>query len=489
MDHWVSAAHVQPGQPPVVFGRCPFCGSLNAMLDSFIDFDNVEVAHQDASWVRHYLQVGAGIDSMIRPLQRIRSERSRTLLDVGCGIGFAVNFWNWAGGEADGVEPSPYGYLGRQWLEGRVVPAYLADVPQLAQRTFDVVFSSEVVEHVDDAPAFLAELRRVTGATGVLTLTTPDADYIQPHHEVPGVLAGLSPGLHRVLFSARALEALLRQVGFTQVEVVASDGRLVARAASQLPILGESPEQEQAEYLRYLLYTADQVDHADLKAGLLFRAFKEQVNLGQQDAAEKTFHQLVKLVHYQYGLWLTDLATIADRAWGVVSFDEFGQRLPYFTPVCLFYAAMVSLNGTPLLNDARAAFQLSAQLALQGRQLAPLWFREAESLIGLAFLHRAIAALRKGEHQQAKADLTFLLQDIPDELSFEVLIRARREWAVLLLQTGDAEQAMVVLSQLMVEAPRLRADLRNLYRVARQQVRHSRPTWWQRLLRGWFQAS
>lgn len=476
MAHRVSAAHVFSDRLPVDYSHCPRCGSLNALLDQFVGFDGDEAAGEDAPWIRHYLQVGAGIDSMVRPLQRTRTAPQQTLLDVGCGFGFAVHYWNCSGGQAFGVEPSPYGQLGQQWLDDHILPTYLSQAPQLIGRQFDLVFASEVLEHVADGVGFLEELRRFLNPAGVLVLTTPDAGFIQPTHDVSVVLASLSPGLHRVLFSQTALERLLIQAGFAQVEVVQAGGRLVARAGESLPRPRINPAAEQAEYLRYLLGAAAHNSQPDLQSGLLFRAFKEQVNLGQFEQAATTFQRLRRLVLQQYQLDLSDLAALEARAEQITSFEAFGRCMPYFTAIALFYAGIACLNGANLLEDPRRAFLLSTRLTQRGLSLAPLWFQESVSLYHLSLLHAAMVCLNLGDHGQASQDLQNLLAD--PTLPAEVALRARREWAVCLLQTGNLGEAMGLLRQLMREAPAMRPDLVRLYRVARHQAWRKRLGWW-----------
>ena len=102
------------------------------------------------------------------------------VLDMGCGRGFYLKFTRELYPEADviGVElDRPL--LERARAEVPGVRTLSADVRRLPfpDGAFDRVIFSEVIEHVADDAAALAELLRVTAPGGVLALTTPNAGY------------------------------------------------------------------------------------------------------------------------------------------------------------------------------------------------------------------------------------------------------------------------------------------------------------------------
>lgn len=113
--------------------------------------------------------------------------------DIGCGDGGALNFCAKRGPhviladlDADRVQRA------RNWLEGssaRQVESHVTDgnpLP-LPDGAATRVICMEVLEHVDDAPAFMAELARI-GAPGALyLLTVPDVtqERLQTHLAPP----------------------------------------------------------------------------------------------------------------------------------------------------------------------------------------------------------------------------------------------------------------------------------------------------------------
>ena len=79
----------------------------------------------DEFWL-DYVQAGAGISSMLAPLFAIRLPSEASLLDIGCGFGFVVDFWKSRGGCAIGLEPSAYGAVGREKLAADIRSIYLS---------------------------------------------------------------------------------------------------------------------------------------------------------------------------------------------------------------------------------------------------------------------------------------------------------------------------------------------------------------------------
>jgi SAM-dependent methyltransferase len=88
---------------------------------------------------------------------------------------------------------------------------------------FELVWASEVIEHVSDTARWLSEVRRVLVLRGVLALTTPS------HGRLRVVLGGIERfseplGDHLHLYSRRSLIATLEGFGFGDLDVRAVAG-------------------------------------------------------------------------------------------------------------------------------------------------------------------------------------------------------------------------------------------------------------------------
>jgi SAM-dependent methyltransferase len=171
-------------------------------------------------------------------LREVRPEER--VLDLGCGAGRFVAALRDAGADAVGVE------LAEAALERakRNVPG--ADLRLVApdgslplgHGTVDVVWCSEVLEHVPDTIAFLTEVRRVLRPGGRLLVTVPDHGRLKRtlialgHHD-----AHYDPlGQHVRFYTRRSLTRALHATGFQDVSLAPLGGRpglrqaIVARA-------------------------------------------------------------------------------------------------------------------------------------------------------------------------------------------------------------------------------------------------------------------
>ena len=89
--------------------------------------------------------------------------------------------------------------------------------------SFELVWSSEVIEHVADTARWLSEIRRVLAPGGRLALTTPN------HGRAAIALRGLERyseplGDHLHLYTRRSLTELLHEFGFAPVTVRTAAG-------------------------------------------------------------------------------------------------------------------------------------------------------------------------------------------------------------------------------------------------------------------------
>lgn len=106
--------------------------------------------------------------------------RSGTLLDVGCGAGYAMQRAREAGLIPFGIDPSPGAHgVGREGsnysLEAMEIRQAFAESIPFDDSRFDVVYSSHVLEHVQSVDISLQEMARVMKPDGVLIIGMPTA--------------------------------------------------------------------------------------------------------------------------------------------------------------------------------------------------------------------------------------------------------------------------------------------------------------------------
>src|SRR3954469_1972272 len=154
------------------------------------------------------------------------------VLDLGCGAGRFVAALRDAGADPVGVELAE-GALDRprRTVPGADLRAMTGAIP-LEDASVDLVWCSEVLEHVPDTAGLLSEVRRVLKTGGRLLATTPAHDLLRR------VLIALlrweehfDPlGQHVRFYSRRSLTRTLETFAFEDVDVSSQRGMLVARA-------------------------------------------------------------------------------------------------------------------------------------------------------------------------------------------------------------------------------------------------------------------
>ncbi len=93
---------------------------------------------------------------------------------------------------------------------------------------FELVWASEVIEHVADTARWLSEVRRVLAPRGRLLVTTPS--HSRARLACYGIAAFSPPvGDHLHLYTRRSLAGLLGEFGFAPVDVRVTGGRAPLR--------------------------------------------------------------------------------------------------------------------------------------------------------------------------------------------------------------------------------------------------------------------
>jgi SAM-dependent methyltransferase len=146
-------------------------------------------------------------------------------LDLGSGAGDFTALLAEAGAQAVGVDVAEAA-LGRARTRNPGLDFLLTSIGgplPLQDNAFELVWASEVIEHVADTARWLSELRRVLAPGGRLLLTTPS------HGRLRLALGGIERfseplGDHLHLYTRASLRSLLEQFGFGEVSVRGAGG-------------------------------------------------------------------------------------------------------------------------------------------------------------------------------------------------------------------------------------------------------------------------
>jgi SAM-dependent methyltransferase len=153
----------------------------------------------------------------VRALRRFAPQAVR-FLDVGCSGGFMVEAAREAGFTATGVdlEPPAIGYARTHFPESKFFCGTIEEFAAISPDTFDIVYSSEVIEHIPDVRSFVRTIASLLRPGGVFYVTTPDLT----HWSQPRDLrrrSGFGPPAHCVYFTPKSLIGLLDSAGFDLV--------------------------------------------------------------------------------------------------------------------------------------------------------------------------------------------------------------------------------------------------------------------------------
>ena len=117
------------------------------------------------------------VDQRARAVRRIRPKVGR-FLDVGCGEGMALAYFRESGWEVEGIDFSDAGInaINPQLRDAVETGEIMSLLSQRIARgeVYDLVWLTNVLEHVLDAPALLTALHALVSEAGVLSVTVPN---------------------------------------------------------------------------------------------------------------------------------------------------------------------------------------------------------------------------------------------------------------------------------------------------------------------------
>lgn len=174
----------------------------------------------------------AGYLALLEHLRGGRDDRGR-YLDVGCGVGHALDVAAALGFEAWGTEVNgPAIDVGRKHGRNIVHAEALPD-----DNVFDVISAFETLEHVDEPAALLEALQPRLRDDGLLMITVPNRACLEIsvlRERCLHVYGGNDGVGHINLFDARNLHTLLERCGFSVLDIDGQYGSNLLKIAAHL---------------------------------------------------------------------------------------------------------------------------------------------------------------------------------------------------------------------------------------------------------------
>jgi 2-polyprenyl-3-methyl-5-hydroxy-6-metoxy-1,4-benzoquinol methylase len=239
------AAPLVPSQIELAEGpllRCAACGQLvsqcseTAYRDALAKWDTAAGTTPDARSVRRHAHVSR---RRLRTLLAVlgRDATGTKLLDVGCSSGAFLGVARERGLDAEGVEISTEAAAAARRAGFRVYTGLLEDA-SFPAASFDAVALIELLEHLRDPRALLAECRRILRPGGVLMATTPNgaswtAAAMGARWDVFS-LRGM--GGHVSFFNPGSLRLLAERAGFEVARLETRQVRLAEKGQCAAPI-------------------------------------------------------------------------------------------------------------------------------------------------------------------------------------------------------------------------------------------------------------
>tara|TARA_B100001765_G_C19484798_1_gene330716 strand:+ start:522 stop:1265 length:744 start_codon:yes stop_codon:yes gene_type:complete len=142
----------------------------------FSDKAKEESIISDEIYSNYYSEIERTSKKFTRDIVDIVKE-TKILLDIGCGTGLNANFLKEKGYEIYGIDVSQIAIdkFNKKGFKGKIMD--ISQTLKFEENFFDVVFASEVIEHVSYTEGFLKEVKRILKPGGILYLSTPNSSF------------------------------------------------------------------------------------------------------------------------------------------------------------------------------------------------------------------------------------------------------------------------------------------------------------------------
>ncbi len=204
--------------------ECLECGLV--YLDPLPGSEELDALYTDA-------YAGAQTGYFAKPEKKLRRSRIRAriiarlfkrsngrFLDIGCNGGFMVEAARALGFDAWGIDPDPVSvrYAQQHFPDNHFICSSLEDFLPVDTHgmpaRFDVIYCSEVIEHVPTPDKFLSEIFHLLAPGGLAYLTTPDISHWRRPRDLMRWDAFCPPS-HCIYFTPASLIKLAKACGFT----------------------------------------------------------------------------------------------------------------------------------------------------------------------------------------------------------------------------------------------------------------------------------
>lgn len=170
-----------------------------------------------------YPYIGRKCDIIAKYIQNLKD---RKILDIGCYDGEMLKNLEVIGTQPIGVDISHISLLKAKQKKCLVVENDVSDGIAFADETFDIVYCSEIIEHILDTDFFLSEIYRILKPSGYIVITTPNICALRNRIRI--LFGGYPYNLeyklggagHIHLYNVKVLTKQMEEHGFKQIKCV-----------------------------------------------------------------------------------------------------------------------------------------------------------------------------------------------------------------------------------------------------------------------------
>ncbi len=189
-------------------------------VDPMPTTDELAEFYREYYKIRQYRQkLASKVRRARRRIRRLKWGRAGArFIDVGCNVGFAVEAARQCGLQGMGIDIDAVAIREARTLfpDCRFEPGSAEDIASTGQR-FDIVYCSEVIEHLPNVVSFLQALQKLVAEDGLVFITTPDLGHRSVRRD-PYAVEFIRPPEHLLYFTRRSIERVMRRHGFSYIQ-------------------------------------------------------------------------------------------------------------------------------------------------------------------------------------------------------------------------------------------------------------------------------
>ena len=169
--------------------------------------ENIGFLNPDSGQINTY---GTSVNNFF--LDALQRTTPRRIYEIGCGAGYSIQFLRNYGFNVTGIDPSEYSKHWSERIGFRLINNFFSE--NLLDEKPDFVYCNDVFEHVRNVPQFSRMVHDCLADNGVFCIATTNSTR---SIEVGDI--SMFEHQHVNMFTERSLRIILREAGFTDVEI------------------------------------------------------------------------------------------------------------------------------------------------------------------------------------------------------------------------------------------------------------------------------